>query len=71
MAEYAVRGGNRNALPVRKGVFQGDPLSPIVFIMCFNPIIEYLETQKQQYGYDFAGPENNNYPVYMLINSTW
>ena len=23
--------------------------------MCFNPIIEYLETQKQQYGYDFAG----------------
>ena len=39
----------------RKGVFQGDPLSPIVFLMCFNPIIDYLETQKQQYGYDFAG----------------
>ena len=35
----------------RKGVFHGDPLAPI------NPIIEYLETQKKQYGYDFAGPK--------------
>jgi hypothetical protein len=26
-----------------KGVFQGDPLSPIIFLMCFNPIIEKLK----------------------------
>ena len=39
----------------RKGVFQGDPLSPIVFLMCFNPVLEYLESLKTQRGYDFAG----------------
>ena len=48
-------GWHSKSFAFRKGVFQGDPLSPIVFLMCFNPIIEYLESIRQQYGYDFAG----------------
>ena len=34
----------------RKGIFQGDPLSPIIFILCFNPIIRSLESNLK-YGY--------------------
>ena len=38
-----------------KGVFQGDPLSPIIFLACFNPVLEYLQSIKDQYGYDLNG----------------
>ena len=27
-----------------KGTFQGDPLSPIIFNMIFNPLLQYLES---------------------------
>ena len=37
-----------------KGVFQGDPLSPIVFLICFNSIIEKLK-QESKFGYDLNG----------------
>ena len=26
----------------RRGVFQGNPLSPVIFLLCFDPIIQYL-----------------------------
>ena len=34
----------------RKGVYQGDPLSPIIFLIAFNPILEVLQNMKQK-GY--------------------
>ena len=34
----------------RKGVFQGDPLSPIIFLIVFNPILERLN-QELKFGY--------------------
>lgn len=30
---------------MKKGVFQGDPLSPLVFLSAFNPIIEFLKSK--------------------------
>ena len=36
----------------RKGVFQGDPYSPIIFLVCFNPLIQYLESFEDKYGYE-------------------
>ena len=39
----------------KKGVFQGDPLSPIIFLSCFNPLIEYLSQMKDSQGYDLNG----------------
>ena len=34
-----------------KGVFQGDPLSGVIFLIIFNPIIEYLKSKKEKQGY--------------------
>ena len=38
-----------------KGVFQGDPLSPIIFLMCFNPILEDLRSFEDSDGYVLNG----------------
>ena len=38
-----------------KGVFQGDPLSPIIFLMCFNPILEDLRKFEESDGYVLDG----------------
>ena len=38
-----------------KGVFQGDPLSPIIFLLCFNPIIEDLKKFEESDGYCLNG----------------
>ncbi len=38
----------------KRGVFQGDPLSPIIFLMVFNPIIQHLKL-KEDHGYSLNG----------------
>ena len=35
----------------KRGVFQGDPLSPIVFLMVFNPILNNLKSFEDKFGY--------------------
>ena len=37
-----------------KGTFQGDPLSPIIFNMVFNPLLQYLESIEKS-GYKLGG----------------
>ena len=54
------------AIPVRRGVFQGDCLSPPLFNLCFNTFIQYIKTEKyQQLGFS---PHDENdrmfQPVY-------
>ena len=34
----------------KRGVFQGDPLSPIIFLMAFNPVLQYLH-DNSNFGY--------------------
>ena len=34
--------------PLKKGVFQGNPLSPIIFLKAFNPIIENLNSYSEK-----------------------
>ena len=52
-----VRGPTWSSEPFRfnKGVFQGDPLSPIIFLIVFDPIIQHLKIVESQYGYDLNG----------------
>ena len=40
------------AIPVKRGVLQGDSLSPLLFNMCFNTFIQYIKAEKfKQLGF--------------------
>ena len=39
----------------RRGVFQGDPLSPIIFVIVFDPIIQYFKLKETTHGYSLEG----------------
>ena len=47
----------------RKGIFQGDPWSPVIFLMTLNPILEYLLTIEEKYGYNL-----NNTQIITLMH---
>ena len=34
-----------------RGVFQGDPLSPVIFLMVFNPVLLHLKSLEEKFGY--------------------
>ena len=37
-----------------KGVFQSDPLSGIIFLVVFNPIIQYIKKHNEKHGYQIT-----------------
>ena len=40
-----------NPFHFHRGVFQGDPLSPTVFFMVFNPVLQHLKNIEERCGY--------------------
>ena len=54
------------AIPVRKGVLQGDFLSPLLFNMCFNTFIQFIRQKKyKQFGFS---PHDENDCLYNPIH---
>lgn len=48
----SINGELTPAIQIKKGVLQGDPCSPILFNMCFNPLMRVLDCQEyRQCGY--------------------
>ena len=50
----------------KRGVFQGDPYSCAIFLVVFNPIIQYIKQQKEKSGYEIKTHNNNT----QFINTT-
>ena len=36
----------------KRGVFQGDPYSSTIFLIVFNPLIQYIKLNKDKFGYN-------------------
>ena len=46
--------GETDLFQFLKGVFQGDPLSGVNFLIVFNPILDYIKTHKEEHGYPLS-----------------
>ena len=44
----------------KKGVFQGDPYSCVIFLIVLNPIIQFIKQHKEQFGYELKTAQHNN-----------
>ena len=52
----------------KRGIFQGDPLSPVIFLMVLNPIIELLQ-KEIKHGFDLEGDKCITLPYFCLITT--
>ena len=47
---------NSEEFKIKRGATQGDPYSPIVFLMAFEPILDYLYSKKSS-GYNLINED--------------
>ena len=44
----------------RKGVFQGDPYLCVIFLVVFNPIIQYINQKSEKFSYEIRIKQNTD-----------
>ena len=60
-ARLSINGDLSNAFPLERGVLQGDPLSPMLFILACSPLYAKLREARQAHGIPI--PNDNPAPV--------
>ena len=58
-------GHNLASVNIKRGIFQGDSLSPLLFIICLIPLSVVLREAKQGYTFARPQPEKVNHLLYM------
>ena len=55
-------------IPICRGIFQGDTMSLIIFILAFNPLLRLAEVLNHGYGFCFKlmVPGSHYYPLLIL-----
>src|SRR6218665_2450662 len=61
IVSIAVGKGNTEFIPVERGVLQGDPCSPLLFNICFNPLMRTLSQNKYKHLGYMWGPNVDPY----------
>ena len=61
MISVAVNANNTHGIPVDRGVLQGDPSSPLLFNLCFNPLMRTLSQSKFKHLGYMWGPKVDPY----------
>ena len=61
--ELTSSGERLGVIHVRRGIFQGDSLSPLLFVLCMIPLTLIL--RKSTAGYDLAEEYKVNHPLFM------
>ena len=61
--ELEANGKKLASVQIKRGIYQGDSLSPLLFCICLNPLSNMLE--ETQYGYQFKSGTKINHLFYM------
>lgn len=61
---------NTDALRWENGIIQGSPLSPILFVLCMNYVLTYLDGKyRDDYGYTYTNSKDSLNPAKILFTA--
>ena len=61
-------------IPFQRGAFQGDTLSPVIFLLSFNPLLKLAESLNRSHGYHIKIPIENSEdfpPINSFVYVKW
>jgi len=67
-AFVSTKSWSTSIFPIQRGVFQGDTLSPLIFLLCFNPIVMLAKKLKGASPSTYPSPTPR---IYLLLDRTF